>query len=205
MPGNTRYGAASYFLRVPLQWRLAPKHSWKSMETIIRRFEGIGLALAGLCLCLLMLTVSADALMRYGFNSPLPWVTEVSSYYLLVGATYLAISATFTHGDHINIDLLRHLLSPRLRATTDALCALMYLAVFALLGYLVLGHVTEAFSHEQYMPGYIAWPMWLSYAPIPLGVAILCARLIHHVYMLATRGQDPHVVLHHGAEEGIQE
>jgi len=174
------------------------------MQTLIRRLEQAGLALAGLCICLVMFTVSADALMRYAFRAPLQWATDLTSFYLLVGAAYLAISSTFTAGDHININLLHQRLPARLRAATDSLCALAYLAVFALVGYLAWEAATQALRNQEYMPGYIEWPVWLSYLPIPLGMAILCLRLVHHICMLLRRGEDPNVVRDHGLEGGVE-
>ncbi|MBN9574530.1 TRAP transporter small permease [Alicycliphilus denitrificans] len=174
------------------------------MQILIRRLEQVGLALAGLCICLVMLTVSADALMRYALHAPMQWATDVTSFYLLVGAAYLAISSTFTAGDHININLLHQRMPVRLRAVTDALCALAYLAVFALVGWLAWETAVEALHNQEYMPGYIEWPVWLSYLPIPLGTGILCLRLVHHIFMLLTRGQDPHVVQDHGLEGGVE-
>ena len=67
----------------------------------IRRCEQVAMALAVVCVVVLMLVTSYDAVSRYFFKSPLQWAFDVITHYLLITATYLALASTFQHGDHI--------------------------------------------------------------------------------------------------------
>ncbi len=163
------------------------------MHQIIRRAERVGLGLASLCICLIMLIAAGDTAMRYVLNRPWPWAFEVTSNYLLVGAAYLGIASTFTMGDHINIDMLHRRLPANLRARIDALLALVFLALFGLIGSLALRASIDAAVNRDFIPGYFQWPVWLSYAPIPIGTAILCLRLSHHITLLLKDGSDKFV------------
>jgi len=161
------------------------------MEAAIRRLEQIGAAVSGCCVVTIMLVVSADALMRYLLHAPLPWAFDLVGSYLMVAAAYLAISETFRTGDHISITLIHSLLPRRVRAIVDAIISLLALAVYAVIAIGSWNNVVEALHNHEYLPGYIAWPVWISHAPIAVGSAILVLRLLHHVFVLIYQGADP--------------
>ncbi len=174
------------------------------METVIRRLEQAGMALACLFVMLLMLVVSCDAAARYLFKAPLQWSTDLVTHYLLVGAVYFALAGTYQRGYHISIDILHARLPERLRAWADALCSLLAAAVFLLVAYANWQSVEEALRNREFFPGVIAWPVWLSFLPIPIGTALLALRLMHHAAVLLRDGKDPAVGMHVEAVEGAE-
>lgn len=166
------------------------------MEKLIRRLEQAGMAVAVVCVVAIMLVVSADALGRYLFKSPLPVTFELVTFYLLVASIYMAIAATYRHGDHININLIQNKLPKAVRNASEVVFCVLTVIVFALIAWGALQHSIEAWRRKEFIPGYIIWPVWLSYAPIPIGAALLMLRLLHHCGRLATRGDDPSVQGH---------
>lgn len=166
------------------------------MHKLIRWLEQGAMAVAIVCVASIMLIVSVDAIGRYVFKAPLPVTFELVTFYLLITAVYMALAATYRQGDHINIDLLQTRMSPRWRAGFDIVCSLLAAAVFALIAYGTWQHMVDAYRGREFIPGIIVWPVWLSYLPIPLGTALLVARLLHHSATLARHGTDPHVHVH---------
>jgi TRAP-type C4-dicarboxylate transport system permease small subunit len=166
------------------------------VHKLIRWLEQGAMAVAVVCVASIMLVVSVDAIGRYLFKAPLPVTFELVTFYLLITAVYMALAATYRQGDHINIDLLLARMSPRWRAGFDIVCSLLAAAVFALIAYGTLQHTIDAYRGREFIPGIIVWPMWLSYLPIPLGAALLVARLLHHSATLARQGTDPHIHVH---------
>lgn len=167
----------------------------KQMEILIRRLEQAAIAIAGLCIVMIMCIVSADAMLRYGINSPIPWSFEIVTYYLIIISVYFAISSTFRSGDHISINLIRDKLPKRARAWADVICSVLALVVFAIIAYGAFYHAVEAFQRNEYLPGYIVWPAWLSHIPVSIGAFLLVLRLAHHSYTLVKLGRDPFVDL----------
>lgn len=167
------------------------------MGRIIKFTEQASLLIALLAVAIIMVVVSLDAVLRYAFNAPLQWASELVRYYLMVVGIYFAVSATFTHGDHVNITLLRGYIPQRLRAWLDVIWCLMAAAVFAVIAYGTWGNVTHAYARTEFIPGYVIWPSWLSHLAIPLGAGLIVLRLVHHSMVLLLRGADPDV-----AEEG---
>jgi len=174
------------------------------MGKVITSLERLGLALAVICVTLIMFVVSYDAFSRYALHAPLPWAFELISYYLMIAATYLAVSATFQEGDHINIDLFRNVMGPQLRRVLDILWSLLGAALFAVVAHGAWGEMIHAYTRNEFLPGYITWPAWLSHLPIVLGFALLVVRLCAHALTLLLRGSDPDVV-EHGAGIEIKE
>lgn len=166
------------------------------MGRAITWLERLSLGVAVLTGVLMMLIVSYDAISRYAFNAPLPWAFEIITNYMLITALYMAVSATFTHGDHINIDLFRHLMPAGLRARLDAVWGLLAAAAFGIVAYGAWREMMRAIARNAFLPGYFTWPLWVAYLPILIGAGILVLRLVVHSANLAIRGEDPSVAVH---------
>lgn len=164
------------------------------MGAVVTWLERLMLGLAVVCVCLIMLIVTYDAISRYILHAPLPWAFELITYYLLIAAVYFAVSATFQHGDHINIDLFRVMMRPAVRARLDFAWGLLTAVIFAVITYGAWKEMTHAFSRNEFLPGYITWPAWVSYLPIFLGSLLMVARLLVHAFKLLIHGEDREVV-----------
>jgi len=71
----------------------------------------------------LVIVLSIDVLLRYVFNSPLAWGSEVSSLILLVVFFACLPQVTRSRG-HIRMDMLYRLMPPAARAVSDVLSGL---------------------------------------------------------------------------------
>jgi TRAP-type C4-dicarboxylate transport system permease small subunit len=173
-----------------------------SFESVVRRLEQACMAVAALCVTAMMLVVCWDAGGRYLFHRPLAWSFDLISNYLLIIAAWFAISGTFQRGDHIRIDLFHAKFGRRGRAAADILTAVLAFALFAGIGWASAVHAYEAWVSKDFYPGAFMWPAWLSFAPIPIGAAVLLLRLLHHIVTLVRLGEDPYVST--DAEEGAE-
>lgn len=165
------------------------------MSLLMKYLDRLSITVAILSTVMMMLIVSYDALSRYAFNAPLPWAFELITYYLLITALYMAVSTTFARGDHINIDLFRLLMPTWLRTRLDAIWGLMAAAVFGLIAWGAWDEMLHAYSRNEFLPGYITWPAWVSYLPILVGTFILVLRLLVHSFNLAVFGEDEDLIL----------
>ena len=176
----------------------------QDMARLIALIETLMMCLAMLAVGAMMIVVSVDTIARYAFNAPLPWATEFIIYYLMVSATYFAISATYRHGDHINLDFLHHFVRKRLMSIIDCVSGLAVAATFLLVAWLAFHTVEETFASRSFIPGYISWPTWLSHLPILLGSAVMAVRVLHHSIQLGLHGEDPNVVTRTAVGGGVE-
>lgn len=165
------------------------------MNRLIKSAERCGSIIAGCCLLCMMVLVGADAVARYLLGSPIPWVMETVSYYLMVACAYLAAADTFRHNDHIRLDLVVDHMPARVKTVTAIFHTVLALLVFAILTYASAANMIQAWEEREYIHGYQAWPMWLSYLPIMLGSALLALRLLHHAMTLLHKGRDASIEL----------
>lgn len=174
------------------------------VAAMMRWLDRASMAVAILCVALIMAIISADAISRYALRAPIPWAFELLTYYLMVAGVYFAVSPTFAHGDHIGIDLFRPMMSPAAQARWSAVSSLLAGVVFALIA-LASGEASyEAWRHTEFLPGYIVWPAWLSHAPVALGSTLIAARLFLHAVTLLTRGHDPEVATDSAEAEAVE-
>ena len=73
-------------------------------------------------------------------------------------------------------------------------------AVFAIIAYGTWQNTMEALHRNEFLPGVIVWPAWLSHLPVPIGAALFALRLLLHAYTLARHGSDPEVHTHSESE-----
>ncbi|RQP04150.1 MAG: TRAP transporter small permease [Paracoccus sp. BP8] len=166
------------------------------MRRTITLLEDLGLWLAVICVALIMFIVSYDAVSRYALHAPLPWAFELITYYLMIGAAYLGVSATFREGDHIAIDLFRNYMSPGIRAASDVIWSLLAAVIFGVIAYGAWEEMAGALERNEFLPGYITWPAWLSYLPIVAGFLLLAVRLVVFAVSMILYGRDRDVAEH---------
>ena len=82
---------------------------------------------------ILVLVMTTEVVMRYGFNHPTMWAYESS---LQLGCAMYALAYCYAqrHDAHVRVDIFYTHLSPRGKATVDVICGLMmFLPVIGLL------------------------------------------------------------------------
>lgn len=133
--------------------------------------------LAGISLVLMMLAISADAAGRYLFDSPVQGAYELTGLYLMVMAVFLLLSANQAGGHHVRLDAAAGWLRRKLGPAYDRILALIALAAFAPLGWTVTEEGVERLLAQDVTFGPIAFPLYLSYIWVPIGVLALLFRL----------------------------
>ena len=85
---------------------------------------------------ILVLIMTTEVIMRYGFNRPTMWSYETS---LMLGASiyFLGLGSGLRRNAHIRVDVFYNLLSPRWRLIIDVACTLLlFIPLFVALTYI---------------------------------------------------------------------
>lgn len=163
---------------------------WISLaDREVARLERIAIIGASLCMLFMMLVVALDVVMRYLFRAPLGWGYDLVANFLMVGATFLAVSETFRRGGHVAVNLFQNMMRPNVRRWVDAASALMVIPV--LLAMVVTGwqSTARAVARDETIPGIVPWPMWASYILVPIGAGLLMLRMGAHLADLLSGGK----------------
>ena len=149
----------------------------KAFRYVVHWLAHVGIALAAIALLASMAMIVYSVVMRYLLNQPIPWVDEMVGY-LLVACVMLAAADALRQGEHIAVDIVTERLSARGKRWT-AVLGLLAVALSALL-LLVEGWDMVAFSRMVGLlsNGYLAVPMWIPQALVPVGALLLLLAAI---------------------------
>jgi TRAP-type C4-dicarboxylate transport system permease small subunit len=156
---------------------------------ILAACESVGALGATLLFIAITLAICAEVLLRYGFNSPIAWVVELSEYALL-WITFLGAAWVLRHGGHVRVDIVLQYLSPAaLRVcgiVSSALGALTSLVLFVF----GVDATWTAYLRGAFKPTGIDVPTWLVVIVIPLGALLLFLRFARMFAEYWTRRRD---------------
>jgi TRAP-type C4-dicarboxylate transport system permease small subunit len=161
----------------------------KSLLRILSVCEGLCAAGATLLFVAITLAIAAEVLLRYGFNSPIAWVVELSEYALL-WITFLGASWVLRHGGHVRVDILLQYLSPAALRVCGMVSAGM--GTLTMLVILVFGAdaTWTAYLRGAYKPTGIDVPTWMVLIVIPVCSLLLTFRFAHLFVEFAARQRD---------------
>ena len=121
------------------------------------------------------IVIFVQVVMRYVFQSSLTWSEELARY-MFVWLVYFSVSYTARREKHIRIDAAINLYPKKARPYIEILSELIVLgfSIFiAVTGYTVFGKI--AWSGQ--MSPAMRIPMAYAYASVPVGCALMSARL----------------------------
>jgi TRAP-type C4-dicarboxylate transport system permease small subunit len=150
------------------------------VSTLLRRaFERLETALTLLSSAILfglMFYVTAEVLMRYVLNRPLPGHLELTQL-LIAPAVFLALSWVQAQRGHVGMDLLHERLSPRGRAMADCVTLTLALGTFVVITWFSASSTWTAWEVGDVTPTSNITTWW-SRAAVAVGSALLCVRLL---------------------------
>jgi TRAP-type C4-dicarboxylate transport system permease small subunit len=161
------------------------------MKALLRVEQALA-SMAIASIAVMMVLVSMDAIGRYAFNRPLTWASELTTFYLMAVAIYFMVGATLRHGDHININVFRSVIPKRVLALSDIVWSVATALVFVWIAYASFENIVSAYAGNDFRPGFIKWPVWLSHVPLLIGTASIVAGLLVNIVLIATGAADPY-------------
>ena len=124
----------------------------------------------------LLLLVTLEVVLRYGFNSPLEWSRDVNGLLLLI-TLFSTLPHAWDRGYHIRMEIVHRRLRGRWRSVADALSALAGLVFFGLMSIQAVG-----FTRYMFVTGETGEDLNVALWPFMVFVAVcgavLCARLV---------------------------
>lgn len=149
-------------------------HSFFSILERVSEVSGI--------FCALSILVSAgvltyEVITRYVLQTPTIWEIEFSVF-LLIMATFVGAAFGLKNGAHIHIDLLTHLLPPRIQTRLHLVTSILALIFCALLGLMGWEMWWEAASKGWRSDSLWGPPLWVPYLFLPLGMTLLCLQYL---------------------------
>jgi TRAP-type C4-dicarboxylate transport system permease small subunit len=143
----------------------------KIFTAIDRTVVGINkilVLIASIMMAGLMIIVCIDLTLRYFFNSPLLWGTEVTEI-LLLYITFLGMAWVFKEDGHVVIDVFTGKVSGRRKRILNGVSYVLVGTVSWILIYYGFYAAYDHFARKVFNPTVIETPIWLIIIVIPVG------------------------------------
>jgi tripartite ATP-independent transporter DctM subunit len=140
--------------------------------SVERVFNGFSAAVIGF----MMVLTTADVVLRYIFNSPLPGVYILCEM-LMIGAVYPAAGYVQQQKGHVRVDVVIERIKGIPRSTLELSTLFLALLSFGLVCW-QSGHLArEAWITGDHEMGLVEYPYWPAKTVMTLGIGLLCVRL----------------------------
>lgn len=153
------------------------------LDKVSARINKVFIFIACLMMAALMIIVCVDLTLRYVFNSPLIWGTEVTEI-LLLYITFLGAAQVFREDSHVVIDLLLVFGSARRKRVLGFISCAFVGLVSVVLVYYGFSATYNHYVRGVFNPTIIETPIALILAIIPIGCVPLLLEVILKVRKL---------------------
>jgi tripartite ATP-independent transporter DctM subunit len=140
------------------------------------------LAIAGVVA--MALSTTYDVAVRYAFNAPTVWATELSTYFL-VATIFLGAGATHLAGANVRVEFLPNLLRGPARRDLEIACAWVGLLITLLAAWQSALMVASDYVNEARIFSLLLTPTWMPKLPIAIGLAGLVLALLVEIETLS--------------------
>ncbi len=154
-----------------------PKFKWRKkmldrifgyIESLVKCFNKVLVFIASAMMAGLMIIVCIDLTLRYFFNSPLLWGTEVTEI-LLLYITFLGMAWVFREDGHVVIDVFTNKTTGRKKKILNGISYFLVGIVSAVLIYYGFYTTYDHYSRGVFNPTVIETPIALIIIVIPIG------------------------------------
>lgn len=129
----------------------------------------------------MILSIVYEVILRYLFNRPTIWSTELCGYALVV-LTFLAAAHTQHMGRHVRVDIVVKLLPWKLQRVLEVLVMLLalgYAGVVVWQGGQMAWHSYELNRHASTL---LETPLFYPQVFLPIGALLLCTEFATNIY-----------------------
>jgi len=160
----------------------------KSYEKI-KRLNSLCATLSGLVLLFVTFSIFADVFLRYFFNRPSIWITEVSSY-LFLYIIFLGTAYALQQGLHIRVTFLLDQFGPRVTRILELVTSLFSIVFCLALLWQTWVMTWTAFKEDWTSPTMLSAPFASIYIAMVVGSALLCLTFMLRT-ILIFKGAEP--------------
>lgn len=150
--------------------------------TGLSRVEDALAAVAAAALLALTGLMVLEVVLRYVLAEPLSWALAFTTDYLLTAIFFLGLPYTFRAGAHVRIDAFYRSLPERAQRWCTVVGGVLSVLFVAVLTWGGITLTAGAWTGGDVPPpggAELSWPVWTSVIMVPLGSAVLLARLLH--------------------------
>ena len=143
-----------------------------SLYEIIKKINFICTTVAGCILLFVNFAIFIDVFLRYVFNRPSIWITEVSTY-LFLYMIFFATSYALQQDLHIKVTFLRYRWGAKANSMMDAVCSIFAMLFCSVLLWQTSVMTWSAFKERWTSPTMLSAPYAYIYVSMVFGTILL--------------------------------
>jgi len=145
---------------------------WRRFAQAVKGFNVLTGYLSGITIVVTSAIVCYGVVMRYYFSSPTDWGLELSIFLLII-ATFMSAGYTQLQRGHVSIEVLEHVLSPRINKWRYLVGDALSLVFCAFLAWNSWEFFREAFADGRVTNSTWAPKLWIPYLFMFIGMTAL--------------------------------
>ena len=139
-------------------------------------------ALAGVCIVIMLVLVTADVVMRGVFNVAIPGTDTIVASYLMVATIFLPLALLEVLDENIAVDVLRDVVPDAIKDIFDIIAHLLGAGYSALLGWLYWHVALDAYEVKEFITGSWDVPIWPARIFMPLGLFVAASAAVLQLF-----------------------
>ena len=148
----------------------------------VKKINTVAATLSGFVLLFVTFAIFVDVFLRYFFNRPSIWVTEVSTY-LFLYIIFLGTAYTLQKGMHIRVTFLLDFFNTRVRKIIDIITSLFALIFSVVLLWQTAIMTWAAFTESWTSPTMLNAPYAYIYIIMVLGSLLLVVTFLGNIIL----------------------
>jgi len=136
---------------------------------------------AAILMAFIMLSVTAEVVLRYFFQSPMLWVIEVTEYCLL-WLTFLAATWVLRREGHVVMDLLVNRLNSKKLAMVNMFTSIAGAAICLVIAWYGVKVTVDLLQRDHVFMSILRPPSYILFLIIPIGSLMLVAQFLRRAY-----------------------
>ena len=153
------------------------KSTLSAVYKAVRKLNSLCATIAGLVLLFITFSIFIDVFLRYFFNRPSIWVTEVSSY-LFLYIIFLGTAYSLQQGLHIRVTFLLDRFSPTMVRIFDLITSLLAISFCIVLLWQTSTMAWSAYKEHWTSPTMLSAPYVYIYISMVFGSFLLLVTFI---------------------------
>lgn len=152
---------------------------WQRAKKINSRINTFFVLIAGCCIFFPVFSITADVVMRYCFNKPIPGMTEIVTMAVVL-MIYLSLGYSFAEGGFVKVEMLVRFFPPKIRLIVEFFTLMIFLFIFGLIFWQATKFAMVSTLKREYVWGLINIPLYPSKWAVAVGfLLVMLQGLIH--------------------------
>jgi TRAP-type C4-dicarboxylate transport system permease small subunit len=156
------------------------------IQRVFRRMSVLTVTVSGIFLFAMMIHVSADVVLKYAMNKPIPGTLEVVSAYYMVAGVFLPIAAVELTRTSISVDVAYQFMPRGMQTACMVLVLAGSAAVYLVLAYTSAGDALRSFRIREVMMGNVLVSVWISRFVLPVSFLLAGAVCVYQLFCFLT-------------------